>query len=105
MEQTYSHVLRFALNHRLLILGTTVLLLIGCLALIPLIGVELMPNTDESEVRVSGEMAVGTKLDVINNAFEKIEAVVAQAVPEIRSTVRRRPPLPAPRERSARTRR
>jgi hydrophobic/amphiphilic exporter-1 (mainly G- bacteria), HAE1 family len=87
MEHDYSHVLRFALNHRLLILGTTALLLTGSLALIPLIGVELMPNTDESEVRVSGEMAVGTKLDVINHAFEKIEAVAVQEVPEIRNTV------------------
>jgi hypothetical protein len=29
---------------------------------VPLIGSELMPKTDEGEVRIDAEMAVGTKL-------------------------------------------
>ena len=87
MEQEYGNLLGFALNHKMLILGTAVLLLIGSLLLIPLVGVELMPNTDESEVRVYAEMAVGTKLSVVDDAFSKIEPIVQQEVAEIKNIV------------------
>lgn len=87
MEIEYGKLLRFTLNHRIMTISGTLLLLIGSLFLIPLVGVELMPNTDESEVRVYAEMAVGTRLDLVNQSFQKIEAIVKQEVPEIENTV------------------
>jgi HAE1 family hydrophobic/amphiphilic exporter-1 len=87
LENEYKNFLRFSLNHRILILGTASLGFLGSLFLIPLVGVELMPATDESEVRVYAEMAVGTRLDLVNQSFQKIEAIVKQEVPEIKNTV------------------
>jgi HAE1 family hydrophobic/amphiphilic exporter-1 len=87
LENEYKDFLRFALNHRILILGTALLALLGSLLLIPLVGVELMPATDESEVRVYAEMAVGTRLDLVDRSFQKIEAIVKREVPEIKNTV------------------
>ncbi|RZB34984.1 MAG: hypothetical protein SRB1_00752 [Desulfobacteraceae bacterium Eth-SRB1] len=87
LENWYKNFLNFALNHRALILGSALLTLLGSLLLIPLVGVELMPATDESEVRVYAEMAVGTRLDLVNRSFQKIEAIVKQEVPEIENTV------------------
>lgn len=87
MENTYKEMLRFALGHRLLVLGAVLITFLGSLWLIPFVGVELMPATDESEVRVSAEMAVGTRLDIMDNAFRKIEAVVNRSVPEIENSV------------------
>ncbi len=87
MEIEYGKLLCFTLNHRIMTISGTLLLLIGSLFLIPLVGVELMPNTDESEVRVYAEMAVGTRLDLVNQSFQKIEAIVKQEVPEIENTV------------------
>ena len=87
LENEYKNLLRFALNHRILILGSTLMVFIGCLFLIPLVGVELMPASDESEVRVNAEMAVGTRLELVDNAFKKIEAIVQREVPEIDNTV------------------
>ena len=87
MEIEYGKLLRFTLNHRIMTISGALLLLIGSLFLIPLVGVELMPNTDESEVRVYAEMAVGTRLDLVNQAFQKIEAIVKREVPEIENTV------------------
>ncbi len=87
LENRYRFVLQWALGHRLVTLSAAFLLLAGSLALIPLVGVELMPATDESEVRVNAELAVGTRLDVVDRAFQEIEAVVMQAVPEIENTV------------------
>jgi len=87
LENEYKNFLRFALNHRILILGTALIALLGSLLLIPLVGVELMPATDESEVRVYAEMAVGTRLDLVDRSFQKIEAIVKREVPEIKNTV------------------
>jgi len=87
METGYQKVLRYALDHRSLILTATSVLLAACLLLIPLIGVELMPAVDESEVRIYAEMAVGTRIDVVHQAFQKIEAIVEQEVPEIQNSV------------------
>lgn len=86
-EQAYGNLLGFALNHPIIILGAAGLILAGSLLLIPLVGVELMPATDESEVRVYAEMAMGTRLDVVDDTFKTIEAVVKQEVPEIKNTV------------------
>ena len=87
LENEYKNFLRFALNHRILILGTAFLAFSGSLLLIPLVGVELMPATDESEVRVYAEMAVGTRLDLVDQSFQEIEAIVKREVPEIKNTV------------------
>ncbi|MCJ7829918.1 MAG: efflux RND transporter permease subunit, partial [Desulfobacterales bacterium] len=78
---------RFALGHRKAVVAAAVLLLVGSLALIPRVGVEFMPESDESEVRVEGEMAVGTKLAVVDQAFQQIEGIVQQSTPEIQNMV------------------
>ena len=87
LEQDYKRLLHFALAHRVLVVVLAVLLFGGSLALIPLVGVELMPQSDEGEVRVDVEMEVGTRLAVVDRTFEPIEAVVSREVPERKSVV------------------
>ncbi|MDH5706359.1 MAG: efflux RND transporter permease subunit [Candidatus Aminicenantes bacterium] len=87
LENRYKELLHYALNHRLLVLGIAFLLFIGSLALIPLVGTEFMPAADEGEVRVSGEMEVGTRLGIIDEKFRTIAAIVENNVPEINSMV------------------
>ena len=87
LETEYIALLRFALNHRIVTVGTAFLILFGSLFLIPFVGVELMPATDEGEVRIYAEMAVGTRLEVIDRTFQQIEKIVYAATPEIDNTV------------------
>ncbi|MGD9366416.1 MAG: efflux RND transporter permease subunit [Desulfobacteraceae bacterium] len=87
LENSYRNLLHWALGHRWQTLGAAVALFVISLGLIPWVGVELMPSTDESEVRVSAEMAVGTRLAVVDQSFQQIEKIVYQAVPEIQNTV------------------
>ena len=81
------HLLYGALEHRLLVIVAGVLVLIGSLALIPLVGIELMPDTDEGEVRVTAEMEVGTRLELTGEQFMTIESIVQRVVPEIKNMV------------------
>jgi HAE1 family hydrophobic/amphiphilic exporter-1 len=87
LEGSYKRLLHFALGHRKLIVAGATVLFVGSLALIRLVGVELTPSTDEGEVRVDAEMEVGTRLEVIDEKFKTIEAIVREAVPEAKNTV------------------
>jgi HAE1 family hydrophobic/amphiphilic exporter-1 len=87
MEDGYKRLLHSALDHRALAAASAVLLLVGSLALIPLVGVELMPSADEGEVRVYAEMEIGTRLDILDERFKIIETIVNNEVPEIKSVV------------------
>jgi HAE1 family hydrophobic/amphiphilic exporter-1 len=87
IESRYQRLLHFALSHRLRVVAAAVLLLALSLALIPLIGTELMPAADEGQVRVNVEMEVGTKLSLLDETFRPIEAIVAREVPEAKSTI------------------
>jgi HAE1 family hydrophobic/amphiphilic exporter-1 len=87
LENSYKGVLHTALRHRVLVVITAALLLSGTLPLVPYIGRELMPATDEGEVRVEGEMQVGTRLDLLDRQFRIMEDIVNREVPEIQQVV------------------
>jgi HAE1 family hydrophobic/amphiphilic exporter-1 len=69
------------------VLGIAVVLFIGSLLLVRLVGNEFMPAADEGEVRVSGEMEVGTRLGIMEEKFNTVAAIVRKEVPEISSVV------------------
>ena len=87
MENSYKKLLHLALANRAFVVITSVLLLTASLMLIPYIGVELMPSTDEGEVRVEAEMQVGTRLNLLDEKFKLLEKIVYESVPERSNTV------------------
>lgn len=86
IELSYTKLLHFVLNHRLLVVFSILLVLVSSFFLFPLIGRELMPSADEGEVRISAEMEVGTRVEVLDEKFRKIEEIVRKEVPEIKTT-------------------
>jgi HAE1 family hydrophobic/amphiphilic exporter-1 len=78
-----------ALNHRVMVILIGLMLLGGSLTLIPLIGVEMMPETDEGEVRVNVEMDVGTRLTRLEESVKPIEQIITRDVPEMTNMVSR----------------
>jgi HAE1 family hydrophobic/amphiphilic exporter-1 len=85
IEHRYGIVLAWALGHKPVVIGAALLILCGALMLIPYIGRELMPQTDEGEVRIEGEMQVGTRLALVDQNFRLIEQIVQEAVPEMQN--------------------
>ncbi len=83
----YRSLLRHVLDHRLLTIAVTLAILGASLLLLPLIGSEFLPPSDEGEVRVTGEMAIGTRLAVVDRQARKMEQIVYEAVPELVSTM------------------
>jgi len=87
LENGYKRFLHLALDNRAFVVIVAVLVLAASLLFIPYVGVELMPSTDEGEVRVDGEMQVGTRLDLMDEKFKVLEEIVNDYTPEIENVV------------------
>lgn len=87
IDRFYLAVLRDALRARAL----TVVLVFGLLGvsllLVPRLGTEFLPPSDEGEVRVNGEMEVGTRLDLVDRQTRLMESLVLPHVPELAAAV------------------
>ncbi len=82
MDESYRRAIHVALNHRPTVIGSAAALVVLAGVLYPMVGTELLPQTDEGEVNVNAELAVGTRFERTEEALLKIEEMVRQNVPE-----------------------
>ncbi len=82
LDHSYAAGIRWALRHRLLVTTGTLAVVASALLLIPFIGFEFQPETDEGEVRISLELPEGTRLDVTDRFAREAERLVREHVPE-----------------------
>ena len=82
LDDKYGRFVDACLRHPFITMIVAVALLGGAIAASPLIGSELMPEGDQSEVRVDIEMPVGTRIEVTDAAMRKVESIVVEHVPE-----------------------
>ena len=87
LENGYRDLLRWVLSHRLQTVLLAAAILCASLLLLPWIGTEFLPPSDEGEVRVTGEMEVGTRLELVDQQTQRMERIVYSAVPEAVSSV------------------
>ena len=87
LSTRYQRLLGRALDLRGLVVVGAVAALAGSLLLIPRIGTEFLPPSDEGEVRVTGEMEVGTRLSLVDRQTRRMESLVYDAVPELQASV------------------
>ncbi|MGH9384138.1 MAG: efflux RND transporter permease subunit [Vicinamibacterales bacterium] len=83
LDEFYSRMLRRALVHRPTVFGTGVaLFLVAIFVLLPRVGYEFQPQTDEGEVQVDAELAVGSRIERTEAVLIGLEAAIRTAVPE-----------------------
>ena len=87
LENGYRDLIRWVLSHRLQTVLLATAILGASLLLLPYIGTEFLPPSDEGEVRVTGEMEVGTRLELVDEQTQRMERIVYAAVPEAVSSV------------------
>ena len=85
IERRYSKIIRWSLKNRLTTVSFIALLFVTSLFMLPMVGVDLMPAADESDVVISIEMEIGTKLEQLDATVFKIEEIVRNEVPEMRN--------------------
>ncbi|HKE85697.1 MAG TPA: efflux RND transporter permease subunit [Vicinamibacterales bacterium] len=87
MDDRYRRVVSLALNHRPTIIGGAAALVLLASLLYSRVPVELLPQTDEGEVNVNAELAVGTRVERTEEALLRLEERVKERVPELKNVI------------------
>jgi HAE1 family hydrophobic/amphiphilic exporter-1 len=82
LAENYGSLIRWALDHRPVVLAAAALLFAGTYQLMPLVGVELTPEADEGEVRADVELEPGTRVEVTDEHIQRMAKLVREKVPE-----------------------
>ncbi|MFQ5742573.1 MAG: efflux RND transporter permease subunit [Acidobacteriota bacterium] len=82
LDGSYQELIHWALAHRRTVIVGSAAVLTASLLLVPFIGFEMMPATDEGEVRISVEMPPGTRFEATDAVVRELEEVVRREVPE-----------------------
>lgn len=85
IDQQYQDTLRFTLSHRKLVVSGVVAVFVGSLFLIPMIGTEFFPPSDEGQVRMSMRLPVGSTLEETKKVAREAEEIIFSEVPELKS--------------------
>jgi len=87
LDDWYRRVLHRSLMHRPTVLAVGAGLFILAIVLLPTVGFELVPQTDEGQVRVDIEMPVGTRIERTEATLLRMEEIIRQTVPEAHTIV------------------
>ncbi|MCC5843144.1 MAG: efflux RND transporter permease subunit [Verrucomicrobia bacterium] len=82
VDRQYRDLLLTVLKKPWWTVAAAMLLLFSSTFLLQFIGNEFLPPSDEGEVRISGEMEVGTRLALVDELSRRVERIVVDAVPE-----------------------
>ncbi|MDR2442910.1 MAG: efflux RND transporter permease subunit [Deltaproteobacteria bacterium] len=82
VDKTYSTWLAWALSHPKAVIIISIAALGASLLLIPKVGTEFMPRTDESRFNVKLTLEPGTRVEKTSETLRLIENIVSQEVPE-----------------------
>lgn len=84
VTRNYKKMLSFSLNHRWIIVLILAVLLVGSIALVPGIGTEFLPASDQGMFTISYDLPASTILSKSNNVAQYVEDVLA-SIPEVKT--------------------
>jgi hydrophobic/amphiphilic exporter-1 (mainly G- bacteria), HAE1 family len=87
MDEKYSRIIHVALKHRPTVLGIGTACVVVAVMILPTIGFELMPQTDEGEVRVTAELPVGTRAELAEGIAIRLEGLAKEYVSEAEDVI------------------
>ena len=88
LDDAYQQALDWTLGHRRTVIGLILTLFLGTLALLPLIGSEFIPVTDESQFRIVVRAPVGQRVEKTEQQVAEIEKVLKENIrPEELDTI------------------
>ena len=80
-SQRYERWLRFALNHKGTVLASVTALFMLSMALYPLLGTQLFPDTDAGAFTINFRAPAGTRLELTSDLALRIERIVRREIP------------------------
>jgi hydrophobe/amphiphile efflux-1 (HAE1) family protein len=80
LDEVYQRLLGWALGHRKTLIGGILVLAVTALALLPLIGTEFFPPSDESQFIIRIRAPVGTRVEETERIVMKMEDIIRTTV-------------------------
>lgn len=81
LDEGYERSLRWVLGHRRALLVTVVTIFVGTLGLLPFIGTEFLPVSDESQFRIVLRAPVGQRVERTVEQVAEVERVLREQIP------------------------
>lgn len=81
LDRGYEDSLRWILGHRKILIIAVTLIFIGSLTLVPLIGTEFLPVSDESQFRIVLRAPVGQRVEKTEQQVSEVERVIRANIP------------------------
>jgi len=85
VDQYYQNILQLSLSHQKVVVSGVIGIFVGTLLLIPLIGTEFFPASDEGQLRIALRLPVGSPMEETKRVMNRVEGIVFQDVPELYS--------------------
>ncbi len=82
IDDLYARALHVALQHRPTVFAVGVALFVAAVVLGQRVSYEFQPTTDEGEVTVDAELAVGTRIESTEAVLVRLEDAIRQGTPE-----------------------
>ncbi len=82
VDRTYARVLHTALQHRPTVFAVGAALFVAAIVLGQRVSYEFQPTTDEGEVTVDAELAVGTRIELTEGVLIRLEDAIRESTPE-----------------------
>ncbi|MCP9474096.1 MAG: efflux RND transporter permease subunit [Nitrospira sp.] len=81
LDRSYEASLQWVLRHRRLFISAVLVIFAGSLALLPRIGTEFLPVSDESQFRIVLRAPVGQRVEKTARQVEEVERVLREHIP------------------------
>ncbi|ALA57030.1 efflux RND transporter permease subunit [Nitrospira moscoviensis] len=81
VDRSYEESLRWVLRHRKVFIVAVLAFFVGSLALLPLIGTEFLPVSDESQFRIVLRAPVGQRVEKTEQQVAEVERVLREQIP------------------------
>ena len=80
-ENVYSKIIEKTLNHKKTTIFVAISLFIGSLMLVPVVGLDFMPEDDQGSLQIDIELPQGTRIEETLKAAQHIERIIREEIP------------------------
>jgi HAE1 family hydrophobic/amphiphilic exporter-1 len=87
MDEGYKRLIHLALAHRPTVVAVSIASVVAAILILPTIPTEFSTQTDEGQVNVSVELAIGTRVERTDGVLQRLEQMLPTLVPEIQSFI------------------
>ncbi|MBE3036921.1 MAG: efflux RND transporter permease subunit [Candidatus Atribacteria bacterium] len=84
VRNEYSRLIGWSLRHRGIVFILAVIIFVGSVMLIPFVGTEFIPSSDQGQFNINITLPTGTNLDTTREVVSEVEKIVSK-IPEIKS--------------------